>query len=86
MMDLYFVFFTGFAIFGMYCALDTLYKLFTMNKMSVSVTIVKNNDDITVNRKIKYPEDTVPNNYILKYPSEENISLNDYIAGIFTNN
>ena len=78
--DVYIIFITAFAIFGVYCAIDTLYKLFTVERFSKSVIFVLDNDKYKSLRTVKFIEQTVPNCYVAVY--SEDFDPKEYIKNI----
>lgn len=91
--DVFFIVITGFAIIGIYTTIDTLYKMIISRTLPPSVTIMKNDDEVKTYKKVKFLDDTVPNNYTLLYPfdNSENENLQkDKLSGyineiLFTN-
>ena len=69
--DIYMIFLTSFAIFGIYCAIDMLKVVFYHNKMPKSITILKYNDEKYTKIKVDLLQDTINNNDILLIGSDE---------------
>ncbi len=74
--DVFFIVITGFAILGIYTTIDTLCKMIICRTLPPSVTIMKNDDKVITYKKVKYLEDTVPNNYTVLYPFDNSESQN----------
>ena len=66
--DIYIIILTGFAVFGMYCFIDTVFTLFSIGKMPASVMIMKNDMDDKTFKKVKFAEQNMPNNYTVFFP------------------
>ena len=93
MYTVYMIFLTGFALFGLYCFVDTLLSIIDYSKQPPTVTIFLNTQDYRTFKKIKYVENCVPNNYNILYPfenaeteQEQLIILNKYLKNVLNVN
>ncbi|MBE6877673.1 MAG: hypothetical protein E7488_00690 [Ruminococcaceae bacterium] len=87
--DIYIIILTGFAVFGMYCFIDTALTFFSIGKMPASVMIMKNDMKDTTFRKVKFAEQNMPNNYTVLYPFDSETDgekqleiLNSYLEDV----
>jgi len=69
--DIYIIILTGFAVFGMYCFIDTVFSLIGMRNMPASVLILKNDMGDRTFKKVKFAEQNIPNNYTVLYPYDK---------------
>jgi len=90
MFDVYMIFLTGFALFGLYCFVDSLLSILTLSEHPPTVTIFYNSQDEMTFKKIKYVENYLPNNYNIFYPfddtkneEEQSRILNEYLKSVF---
>ena len=87
--DIYFIIFSAFAFFGVYCMWIKIKEWIYNSKFPVSLIIIENNDSEIYMQKIKYIQENIPNNYTIMYPfdnckKEEQIKmLQKYIDDIF---
>ncbi len=87
--DIYIIILTGFAVFGIYCFIETVLTFFSIRKMPASVMIMKNDMRDTTFRKVKFAEQNVPNNYTVLYPFDSETDggkqleiLNEYLENV----
>ena len=87
--DIYFIVFTAFAFFGVYCLWINIKKWINNSKFPVSLIIMENNNSEIHLQKIKYIQENIPNNYTVMYPfdnckdDEQLQILQKYIETIF---
>lgn len=65
--DILFIITTGFALFGVYCMIETISDMFAVRNFPSTVTVFTDEDDEITYRKIKYVEQNIPNNHIYIY-------------------
>ena len=70
-MDVYMIVMTAFALFGIYCFVETVAEMISASKFPPSVTVMKNNFSEKTFQKIKYVQENLPNNYTVFYPFNE---------------
>ena len=68
--DILFIFTTAFALFGLYCFVETISDMGMWAKFPHTVTIIKDCQDDMTFKKIKYIQENLPNNSITVYPFE----------------
>ena len=89
MCEIYLIIFSGFALLGLYCFVDTFLSVLSMSKFPPSVTVYYNSQDVNTFKKIKYAENNMPNNYNILYPFDDNktaeeqrVLLDEYLKSV----
>lgn len=75
-MNIYMIFMSAFALFGIYCFVEFIAEIFAVSKFPPSVVIMKNISDEKSFQKIKYIQENLPNSYTVLYPFSEDESEN----------
>lgn len=90
MLDIYMIFMSGFALFGLYCFAEAVLSILTLSEHPPTITIFLNSQDEMTFKKIKYVENYLPNNYNILYPFDETKTdeeqchiLNEFIKSVF---